>query len=273
MKVLERCAAAACLLVLTPMLCPAQTCQPLAADAQKRLVLYVQKKYKLPDELRIRVVEQGFIGESCYRNIRIVSQASAQFFDLITILAPDQVFLISGVADSRVDPVLAQASENIALNATLTSGSPASTGNVDAQTVIVVFSDFECPYCKGAAQVFKEVVGSGNRDLRLVFRNYPLSFHPWALRAAVSARCAADQSPSAFWKIHDFLFEKQGELNVDNVWNKTRRFLSETRTFNLTRYDNCLMDEATQRAIDTDLAMGNASGVERSPGLSPHPGN
>lgn len=86
----------------------AETCGSIEADARQRLVSYIAKKYKLPPQLTIRLEENGFIGDSCYRKVRFFSVASAQFFDLSATLAPDQVFLVTGLDDSRVDPVLVQ---------------------------------------------------------------------------------------------------------------------------------------------------------------------
>ena len=154
----------------------AETCGPVEADARQRLVSYIAKKYKLPPQLTIRLEENGFIGDSCYLKVRFFSAASAQFFDLSAALAPDQVFLVAGLDDSRADPVLVQKRVEAARYDDVTRGDPPSAGPPNARAVVVVFSDFECPYCKGAVPVLKEALNFAAPDVRVIFRNYPLSF-------------------------------------------------------------------------------------------------
>ena len=90
-------------------------------------------------------------------------------------------------------------------------------GSLDAPVVIEVFSDFECPYCKTAWSVLKQVeeeyVASG--EVRFVFNHYPLDFHENAMGAALASMCAGEQS--SFWDYHDKLFENQGILS-DNYY-------------------------------------------------------
>jgi protein-disulfide isomerase len=245
----------------------AETCGPIEADARQRLISYIVKKYKLPPQLTIRLEENGFIGDSCYRKVRFFSVASAQFFDLSATLAPDQVFLVTGLDDSRADPVLVQKRVEAARYDDLTRGDPPSAGPSNARAVVVVFSDFECPYCKGAVPVLKDALNWETHDVRVVFRNYPLSFHPWALRAALSGRCAAEQSSADFWKIHDFFFDKQGEITVGNVDEKARGFLGGIPDFDLGRYNACLSDDGARRAIQADIDLGNANGVAGTPSV------
>ena len=82
-------------------------------------------------------------------------------------------------------------------------------GSPDAPIRIVEYGDFECPYCKAAAPVLKELVdGSGGRAA-LVWRHFPLfTVHPFALTAALAAEAAGPH----FWQMHDVLFAHQDRL-------------------------------------------------------------
>ncbi len=68
-----------------------------------------------------------------------------------------------------------------------------SRGPSGAKVTIVEFSDFQCPYCARGRQVMDEVVKAYGNDVRLVFRDFPLSFHPNAAKAAEAGRCADEQ--------------------------------------------------------------------------------
>jgi protein-disulfide isomerase len=82
-------------------------------------------------------------------------------------------------------------------------------GPADALVTVIVFSDFQCPYCSQLAPVVHELV-EGNPDVRVVFRNLPLPNHPRARDAAKAALAAHRQGK--FWEMHDRLFADQARL-------------------------------------------------------------
>ncbi len=79
-------------------------------------------------------------------------------------------------------------------------------GPADAPVTLVVYSDFECPYCgRHAANVAK--VKEANGDLvRVVFKQFPLAFHQRAMPAAMASLAALEQGK--FWEVHDRLFDR-----------------------------------------------------------------
>ena len=80
-------------------------------------------------------------------------------------------------------------------------------GPEEASITIVEFSDFQCPYCQLSVKVLKELRQLYGDRIRLVYRDYLGSNHPYALQAAEAARCAGEQG--RFWAYHDLLFERQ----------------------------------------------------------------
>lgn len=83
-------------------------------------------------------------------------------------------------------------------------------GNPDAETVLVEYSDFECPACAQFHPYVKEVIAEHGDDLRFEYRHFPLiNIHPTAVAAAHAAEAAAQQDK--FFEMHDILFERQGE--------------------------------------------------------------
>ena len=82
-------------------------------------------------------------------------------------------------------------------------------GSPEASIRIVEYGDFECPYCKAAAPVLKELVDGSAGEVALVWRHFPLfTKHPFALTAALAAEAAGP----LFWKMHDELFAHQDAL-------------------------------------------------------------
>jgi protein-disulfide isomerase len=85
-------------------------------------------------------------------------------------------------------------------------------GNADAPITVVEYADFQCPGCG----YYATSVSSGfqrdyvvNGKARVIFQDFPLGSHANAVSAAVAARCAGEQSPTSFWKMHDMIFVNQ----------------------------------------------------------------
>ena len=83
-------------------------------------------------------------------------------------------------------------------------------GNKDAKVTLVEWSDFQCPYCEqfftnALGQIKKDYIDTGKA--KLYYRQYPLSFHANAQKAAEASECANEQGK--FWAYHDQLFQNQ----------------------------------------------------------------
>jgi len=93
-------------------------------------------------------------------------------------------------------------------------GQSPQRGPADALVTLVVFSDFQCPYCKRVEPTLTALrIRYGDR-LRIVWKDEPLPFHPRAVPAAMLAREArAQKGDSGFWAMHDELFERQPKLD------------------------------------------------------------
>jgi protein-disulfide isomerase len=101
----------------------------------------------------------------------------------------------------------------------ITSAGAPELGDRGAPAVVIIFSDFQCPYCGEFARTeFHDVVDEYVRDgrLRVVFEYFPLTtIHPQALQAAHAAECADEQGQ--FWKLHDLLFRNQDRLDQQHL--------------------------------------------------------
>lgn len=91
-------------------------------------------------------------------------------------------------------------------------------GDNDASVTVVVYSDYQCPFCKRVEATLSEVRKLYGKDVRFVWKDNPLPFHPRALPAALVAReVYRTRGNDAFWKMHDALFESQPKLEDDNL--------------------------------------------------------
>jgi protein-disulfide isomerase len=139
-----------------------------------------------------------------------------------------------------------------------------SRGPADAKVVVVEYSDFECPHCRELYENLK-TVEPAYPQVRFVFKDYPLvQIHPWAETAAIGARCAYMQSPSAFWKVHDAIFENQDVISPENVWDKLVGFATDAG-LDPAAFKSCLSSDDAKKAVDADRAEGDALGVQSTP--------
>jgi protein-disulfide isomerase len=136
-------------------------------------------------------------------------------------------------------------------------------GNADAPVTIIEFSDYECPFCgRFFAQTLPSIKSKyiDTGKVRLVYRDFPLSFHANAQKAAEAAECAGQQGK--YFEMHDKIFQGQTSLSVDNFKKWAADISLNTATFN-----TCLDSGATVAEIQKDLQEGTAYGVRGTPGF------
>jgi protein-disulfide isomerase len=90
-------------------------------------------------------------------------------------------------------------------------GDGPAIGGKRPKVTIVEWSDFQCPFCGRVEPTLKQIMDTYKDDVKIVWRNEPLSFHPNAMPAAKAAMAAAKQGK--FWQMHDLMFEHQTELS------------------------------------------------------------
>ena len=91
-------------------------------------------------------------------------------------------------------------------------------GNPDAKVTVVVYDDFQCPYCAAMHHtLFPQTLKTYGDQVRILYKDYPLyEIHPWANHAAVNAGCLAAQSSEAFWDFADYVHFNQAEIKGEN---------------------------------------------------------
>jgi protein-disulfide isomerase len=173
------------------------------------------------------------------------------------------------VAIRRLIPPAAAEGKNLSATAflQLASGSPAR-GSAAAPITIVEFSDFECPFCKAmAATLAQQVLPAEGSNVRLVFKNFPLQFHPWAEQAAEIGECVRRQNEDAFWQLHDFFFDHQRSLTVATLEQQALEFLGSDPSVNLEQVKACMARHEANAVVMRDIAQGQQSDVHGTPTL------
>ncbi len=132
-------------------------------------------------------------------------------------------------------------------------------GAPGADLELVMYGDFECPYCTAAQGILARVETRLGDRLRLVFRHFPLDgVHPNARRAAEASEAAAAQG--SFWEMHDALYASGGHLAEADLVRRARDL-----GLDADRLTEELRDGAHAPRVAHDLETGRASGVAGTP--------
>ncbi len=131
-------------------------------------------------------------------------------------------------------------------------------GPTDAPVTIVEFADFQCPFCERVMPTLNGLRNKYRDQLKIVFFDFPLSFHVHAMDAAKGARCAADQGK--FWEYHDALFAAQSKLAPADLKATAAKLGLDSAKFAA-----CLERGGHQDAIERDAAQGRQVGVTGTP--------
>ncbi len=136
-------------------------------------------------------------------------------------------------------------------------------GDQDAPVTIIEWSDFECPFCgrfysQTADQIESQYIDTGK--VKFVYRDFPLSFHPNAQKAAEAGECADEQGK--FWEMHDLLFEQGVQGGVASFKQFAQQLGLDTAGFN-----NCLDSGAMASEVQRDIRDGTRAGIQGTPGF------
>jgi protein-disulfide isomerase/uncharacterized membrane protein len=148
-----------------------------------------------------------------------------------------------------------------------TENSP-TKGDPQARLTIVEFSDFACPFCRRAAFLSQAVLHNYKKDVRLVFKNYPLdadcnshlpqTMHPFACEVARASLCAEKQGK--FWDFHDEIFSRLSPFNA-----KTATESATNVGLDMQNFTTCMQSAETYGKLSRDIDEAARLGIEGTP--------
>ncbi len=139
------------------------------------------------------------------------------------------------------------------------TGSP-FLGKAEAPVAIVVFSDFQCPYCSKIHPLLEEVMQKNPDTVKVVFKHLPLQMHKQAEPAARAAIAAHEQSK--FWPMHDALFAASKQLSPE-VIKKAAAGLG----LDMEKFKADWNSEATKQKLVQDIGAARKAEVNGTPTL------
>lgn len=133
-------------------------------------------------------------------------------------------------------------------------------GAANAPVQIVVYSDFQCSFCRQLAAILHQVTAEFPQQVSIVFRYFPLQGHPRAFPAAVAAECAGEQG--AFWRFHDKLFADGGDLSDAKLLEAAASLGLDAQ-----RFTACLQSAAPKQVVSANLQEATELGLPGTPSV------
>ena len=154
-------------------------------------------------------------------------------------------------------------------------GRPARGGPANAPVLIVGFDDLECPYCsKMHAQLFPALTERYKDQIHIVYRDFPLDQHPWAMRAAIDTNCVGALSPAGYWDLVDYIHahaadmggEEKSLAKANETLDSLARDEGKKQSLNADTLNACLVKQ-DDAAIRASMKLGESLGVDSTPAL------
>lgn len=135
-------------------------------------------------------------------------------------------------------------------------------GSADASVTIVMYGDLQCPFCKMGVDRLNDALKDFPKDVKVVFRNYPLEFHDQAMNAARAGVCA--QAQGKFWEFHDLIYgqkiEEVRELTAEKVDGFAQQAGLDMRVLS-----DCRQAPDSEAVVNRDKEEGELLGLTGTP--------
>ena len=145
-----------------------------------------------------------------------------------------------------------------------TRGQP-SAGPASAPVTIVEFADLECPSCAGLQKLLEEqILPAYKGKVRVIFKEFPLAMHKWALTAALANECARQTDPAAFLKYRNLIFARQADIKPETAREQLLKLAGQVG-LDRSKLAACLDSKASLPQLEAAQREAEAVGVNVTP--------
>jgi protein-disulfide isomerase len=229
-------------------------------ELQKRIESYIREVYAFGKDFNVKVGVPQPTPITDLSAVSIDISYNGQSDSTVVYVSKDGKFMLMHTVldDLSVDP-FAAARKLIQLE-----GAP-TKGPHDARVVLVEYADYECPVCRQLNTLLTTTLLPKYPQIRLVYKDFPLAdIHPWSMTATEAAHCAFIQSPSAYWKFHDSIFDNQDLISPTIAFDKLLDLATQAG-LNPDAMRACMADPKTTQVIQAEQAEGQALEIDSTP--------
>ena len=139
-------------------------------------------------------------------------------------------------------------------------------GEASAPITIVEYSDFQCPYCAKAAKSMRDLKDKYKGKVKVVYKHFPLSFHPFAKPAAEYFEAVALVDQAKARQFHDTIFDNfsdYAKLNEEKEITQSLKALVKKMGLNQTDIEKNM--EKAKKVVEEDMKEGRKLDVRGTP--------
>ncbi|MDO8658840.1 MAG: thioredoxin domain-containing protein [Candidatus Levybacteria bacterium] len=152
-------------------------------------------------------------------------------------------------------------------NSTITPAKVSKTdiaiGNKNAKTVLIEYSDFQCPACAYYHPILKQLLSDFNGKILFVYRFFPLQTHKNAMISSGAAYASSLQGK--FWEMHDMIFENQNSWAESTDAQSVFVSYAEKLKLNTDKFKKDINSDSTKKFINDQAQEGINIGVNSTP--------
>ena len=242
------------------LLVSADTPQKSAFD-KPTLEAYVRHLFLISPQVAVAVGDPKPSDLPGFKEVKIRLSQGPQFQDVTLFVSNDGNKIVQGsffdIANNPFKPDIDKIHTQFQPN----------LGTAGAPVVIVVFSDLQCPHCKGEAEMLRQnLIQNYPKDVRLYFKDFPIeSLHPWAKAAAMAGRCIFAQSNDAFWAYHDWIFAHQESFTPTTLNQQILDWAKNQKGLDAAKLGACLEKKTSEPEVDAELKEGHDLEINGTP--------
>jgi protein-disulfide isomerase len=260
------------LLLLVSAGCSAQNPTPdsksqnVSPETKSRIQRQVQAQYDLPPDVTVEVGPRRPSDFPTYDTVTITLSSKGHEQKVDFLLSQDGKILAKVTKMDLTKDIYTERMNKIDV-----SGRPVR-GNPNAKVTLVNYDDLQCPFCSRMhTTLMQEILPQYGDRIKIVYKDFPLSIHPWASHSANNANCLAAENGTAYWEFADYVHANQKAINGSQDLQKSNAELDrialdlgKKHGTDMNRLQACVKAQADKQ-LKASMAEGDSLGLNATP--------
>jgi protein-disulfide isomerase len=242
---------------------PATAATPATPSLDRRIEVLIRSQFSVPPEYDMTLGDRTKSDTTDYDNLPVTFTHEDKKIIVNFLISKD------GGTLERVQKLNLNTNPALSIDVDKrpVRGTPA------AKVEIINFDDLQCPYCGVLnSEILPQTLNHYQGYIKIVYKDYPLRIHPWAMRAAVDANCLANLNDSAYWAYVDYVHSHGQDISgaqpdatksfvaLDNI----AQTMGGQNKVKQTELAMCL-NKQDESVVNQSLRLGNSLGVNGTP--------
>ena len=256
------------LAVVLLLICSGCSAQSVSPELKLKIQRQIQAQYDLPPSVGVDVGPRRPSDFPTYDLVTITLSGDGREQKVDFLLSQDGKTLAKVTKMDLTKDIYGERMSKIDV-----SGRPVR-GNPNAKVTVVNYDDLQCPFCSRMhTTLMQEILPAYGDRIKIVYKDFPLSMHPWASHSANDANCLAAENGSAFWEYADYVHANQKAINGGQDLQKSQAELDrialdmgKKHGADMTRLQACIKTQP-DKSLKASMAEGESLGLNATPTL------